>query len=191
MSLVGIAIVSIIDAPVGSLVLICMVAFLFQLTLGPLAPLYAAEVCTDIALGAVMITEDVVVLLQDFVTPNLLTINAAAVFLTFGIFSVAGLFFIYFYVPETSGLSEIEKREIFMPGSKFGRKLREDEECEVGIEHRSEVTLHQEMFKSAAELLSTYSVPVFAMSGDSNQLDHSKKPSEPPSLGLAPLDTIS
>ena len=34
------------------LILVCFLAFLFQLTLGPLAPLYAAEVCTDIALGA-------------------------------------------------------------------------------------------------------------------------------------------
>jgi len=67
--LVGIAFASIVDSPVALLTLICAVAFLFQLTLGPLAPLYAAEVCTDIALGAVMITEDVVVLLQDFVTP--------------------------------------------------------------------------------------------------------------------------
>lgn len=38
-------------------------AFFFQFTLGPLVTVYAAEVCTDIALGAVMITEDVVVLL--------------------------------------------------------------------------------------------------------------------------------
>lgn len=68
-SLVGIAIVSIIDNPPALLTFICIVAFMFQMTLGPLAPLYAAEVCTDVALGAVMITEDVVVLLQDFVTP--------------------------------------------------------------------------------------------------------------------------
>ena len=55
------------------LALICVVAFLFQLTLGPMAPLYAAEVCTDVALGAVMITEDIIVLLQDFLTPMLLS----------------------------------------------------------------------------------------------------------------------
>ena len=62
-ALVGIAIVSAINKPVTLLTLICIVSFLFQLTLGPLAPLYAAEVCTDLAMGAVMITEDVVVLL--------------------------------------------------------------------------------------------------------------------------------
>lgn len=61
--LLGIAIISYIDAPISLLLLICLVSFIFQLTIGPLAPLYAAEVCTDVALGAVMITEDVVVLL--------------------------------------------------------------------------------------------------------------------------------
>ena len=128
-SLVGIAIVSAVDSPVTLLTLICVVAFLFQLTLGPLAPLYAAEVCTDVALGAVMITEDIVVLLQDFVTPTLLSspMQPVGVFLMFGVFSCIGLLFIFIYVPETKHLSEQEKREIFMPGSKFGRKLKPDE----------------------------------------------------------------
>lgn len=139
----GIAIASIISNADALLALICAVAFLFQFTLGPLAPLYAAEVCTDIALGAVMITEDVVVLLQDFVVPTLLDspMTPAGVFFMFGTFSMAGLMFIFFFVPETKGLSEQEKREIFWPGSKYGRKLRDDEECDVGIEHLSEYTI--------------------------------------------------
>ena len=113
-ALVGIAIVTVVDSPVALLILICLVSFLFQFTIGPLAPLYAAEVCTDVALGAVMITEDVVVLLQDFITPTLLDspMQPVGVFLMFGIFSCIGLAFIYFYVPETSGLSEQEKKEI-------------------------------------------------------------------------------
>ena len=107
LSLVGIAVVFEIDSSVALLVLICLVSFLFQFTLGPLAPLYAAEVCTDVALGATMITEDVTVLFQDFVTPPLLSssMGPVGVFLMYGIFSVTGFFFIYFYVPETKGLS--------------------------------------------------------------------------------------
>lgn len=42
------------------------------MTLGPVVPLYAAEVCTDVALSAVMIAEDAVVLAQDFLTPILI-----------------------------------------------------------------------------------------------------------------------
>jgi len=71
----------------------------------------------------------------------------------FGVFSCIGLLFIYFYVPETSGLSEAEKREIFMPGAKYGRKLREGEDCEVGYEHRSEMTIQQEVFRSFVDII--------------------------------------
>jgi hypothetical protein len=115
LSLVCIAVAFIFDSPVALLTLLCIVGFLFQFTLGPLAPLYAAEVCTDIALGAVMITEDVIVLIQDFVVPSLLSspLTPEGVFFMFGAFSMAGLLYIYFYVPETKGLSEQEKREIF------------------------------------------------------------------------------
>ena len=59
----------------------------------------------------------------------------------FGIFSCIGLAFIYFYVPETMGLSEQEKKELFMPGAKWGRELVAGEECEVGYEHRSDMTI--------------------------------------------------
>ena len=70
----------------------------------------------------------------------------------FGVFSCFGLVFIYFYVPETSGLSEQEKKEIFMPGGKYGRKLKAGEECEVGYEHRSDITIQEEVFQSAVAL---------------------------------------
>mmetsp|Transcript_15002 Transcript_15002/g.20367 ORF Transcript_15002/g.20367 Transcript_15002/m.20367 type:complete len:93 (+) Transcript_15002:1493-1771(+) len=90
-----------------------------------------------------MITEDVVVLLQDFVTPTLLSspMQPVGVFLMYGAFSVAGFVYIYLRVPETMGLSEQEKREIFWPGAKYGRKLRMDEECNAGVEHQSVATI--------------------------------------------------
>ena len=51
------------EQPIMLLVLMCFLSFMFQMTIGPLAPLYASEVCCDIALGAVMVTEDLFVLL--------------------------------------------------------------------------------------------------------------------------------
>ena len=104
-----------------------------------------------------MITEDVVVLLQDFVTPALLDspMQHVGVFFMFGAFSVIGFMYIFFYVPETKGLSEQEKKEIFMPGSKFGRELKDEEDCQVGWEHRSEFTIQQEIWKSAVEFMSS------------------------------------
>ena len=38
------------------------------------------------------------------------------------------VFFVYFYIAESKGLSEKQKKALYIPGMKFGRKLREGEE---------------------------------------------------------------
>ena len=63
----------------------------------------------------------------------------------YGTFSIVGFMFIYFYVPETMYLSKNEKFEIFWPGGIAGRKLRPDETCDVGYEHRSDFTIKKEV----------------------------------------------
>ena len=102
----GMALMTLDGAPTGLLTMICLVTFMFQFTIGPLAPLFAAEICCDVALGAVMVTEDIFVLLQDFVTPPLLTLSPVLVFCVFAIFSIGGVMFVFYFVPETKGLSE-------------------------------------------------------------------------------------
>ena len=72
----------------------------------------------------------------------------------YGTFSVLGFIYIFLNVPETKGLSKQEKKEVFMPGSKFGRGLKNEEECLVGWEHKSDLTIHQEIYKSAVSLIS-------------------------------------
>ena len=57
--LLGMAVMSAINDPDILLFMICAVTFLFQFTIGPLVPLYAAEICCDAALGFVMVAEDV------------------------------------------------------------------------------------------------------------------------------------
>ena len=108
MGLLGMATMSVINNSAMLLTMICLVTFMFQFTVGPLAPLFASEICCDVALGAVMVTEDICVLLQDFVTPRLLDspMKPAGVFTMFAFFSFIGYLFIYFCVPETKGLSE-------------------------------------------------------------------------------------
>ena len=94
------------------------------MTLGPVVPLYAAEVCTDVALSAVMIAEDAVVLAQDFLTPILIdTIGPGTVFLIFSVFSIIGLFYVYFTIAEIAHLTDQEKKEVYMPGAIWGRPL--------------------------------------------------------------------
>lgn len=38
-----------------------------------------------------------------------------------------GTVWAYFFVGETRGLSETEKKEIFLPGAKYGRELKAGE----------------------------------------------------------------
>ena len=52
------------------------------------------------------------------------------VFYMFGILSLIAVVFTYFFLDETMGLSEKQKKALYIPGAKFGRKLREDEKSE-------------------------------------------------------------
>ena len=78
-------------------------------------------------------------------------------FCFYGVFTFLSLFFIYFYVGETKGLSEKEKKEIFMPGATWGRNLAYGEKpfAELGDEHKSVHTRKSEMLFA---LLSSASV---------------------------------
>ena len=65
-----------------------------------------------------------------------------------------------------------------MPGAEYGRQLREDEDCQVGWEHKSEMTIQQEIIKSAIHMLSEnnnsasfeMSQPFSAHRGSSNKV---------------------
>ena len=104
-------ITSFAESPTMILLLMCMVSFIFQMTIGPLAPLYAAEVCNDVALGAVMVCEDIFTLAQVFATPDMLDgLGHGCTFGLFGLFTICGFIFIFIYVPETKGLTELEKK---------------------------------------------------------------------------------
>ena len=45
----------------------------------------------------------------------------------FAFYNFCAIFFMYFYVPETKGLLEADKKKLFYPGAKWGRKLKEGE----------------------------------------------------------------
>ena len=48
-------------------------------------------------------------------------------FFLFSFFSAVAVFFVYFYIAESKGLSDREKKALFIPGAEYGRKLREGE----------------------------------------------------------------
>ena len=49
------------------------------------------------------------------------------VFWMFAFFNFCAIFYMYYFVGETKGLSDGEKKALYYPGSKWGRKMRPDE----------------------------------------------------------------
>ena len=72
-------------------------------------------------------------------------------FFIFGGITGVSVVFLYFCVGETKGLSEREKKEIYMPGATWGRRLTENEKpyAELGQEHKSRHTIRSERLSQA------------------------------------------
>ena len=88
------------------------------------------EVCSDIALGISTQVLWLVIFLESLVTETamLSPLRPQGVFLLLGFLSACGAVWEYFYVAETKGCSEREKKSLYVPGAPFGRKLRPGEE---------------------------------------------------------------
>ena len=91
---------------------------------------YCEETCCDSALGVCQLTLWSVVVVLVLITEPLMNsaLQPYGVFFLFGGFSVIAFFFMYFFVPETRGLTEAEMKKQFYPGAKWGRKLAEGEQ---------------------------------------------------------------
>ena len=87
------------------------------------------ETCSDIALGVSTQILWLVILVESVVTESLMqsALKPQGVFFMFGFFSACAVVFEYFFVAETKGLSEREKKGLYYPGAPYGRKLRRNE----------------------------------------------------------------
>ena len=128
------------------IVLVCMFIIVYMTTSGPCAWAYAAETCCDAALSSIVFTLYFWQTVESFTTETLMEWSPAGTFFIFGIITLVSVIYIYFNVGETVGLSEKEKKEIFMPGAHWGRKLRNGEQplAALGQEHKSRHTLKSE-----------------------------------------------
>ena len=54
-------------------------------------------------------------------------IGTVGIFYTFSVISLIGLLFVCKSIAELSDLTDAEKKEVFMPGAKWGRKLKPGE----------------------------------------------------------------
>ena len=124
----AIAIVTILEYSNVQIALVCVFILVYMTTTGPGAWAFAAETCTDSALAACVFTLYFWQTVESFTTEVLMEWSNYGTFFIFGGITAVSVVFIYFCVGETKGLSEREKKEIFMPGATWGRELKPGEQ---------------------------------------------------------------
>ena len=128
------------------IVLVNVFLLVYLTTSGPVAWIYSAETCTDATLGIVIMTLWGMVTFETFVSKSIEdAVGHVGFFSMWGIFNVLSTIYVFFSVGETKGLSETEKKEIYLPGAKYGRALKSGEKAVgVGHEHKSRRTIKSE-----------------------------------------------
>ena len=124
-----VAIFIITDVDLGVLIMICIFIFIYMNTSGPVAWLYAAETCCDVSLGVVLQVLWGTVLLLSLTSESLMdsALQPQGVFFLFAGISLLAVSYVFFFMDETRGLAERQKKELYIPGAKYGRKLEAGE----------------------------------------------------------------
>ena len=99
---------------------------IYVITNGPIIWLYISEVVVDSALGiCLFVLWSVVLLLSLFTSPLMDSfLKPQGVFWIFSLSSFGGAFFTHFYVKETSGLNDKEKKMIYTPNFSEGARKK-------------------------------------------------------------------
>ena len=88
---------------------------------------YAVETITESSLSLVIFIDSLWGIFNTLSFAPLMSWSEPGTFSLFAVITGISVVFVYFYVGETKGLSDREKKEIFMPGATWGRPLREGE----------------------------------------------------------------
>ena len=101
------------------------------------------ETLTDTGLSLALTIENMFALFEEFSFPEMLAspLKVPGTFIVYGTILAISVPFVYFFVPETSGLSEKEKKQVFLPGATYGRKLKEGEKYAGADQHKSRATV--------------------------------------------------
>lgn len=109
-------------------VLVSMLAFIgiYQNTSGPIAWLYATETTIDTALGICLFTLWGTTFLVSLLGPILMSSDALGisnVFFLFAALSFCGTIYGYFFIKETKGLTDKEKKRLYYPAEYFEEEI--------------------------------------------------------------------
>jgi hypothetical protein len=118
----------------GVLIFTILFLIIYENTSGPIAWLYAAETVIDVALGVCLLTLWGTVFVLSLVCPVLMSkdsIGTQNVFFIFSGLSVLGTIYSYVFIRETSGLTDRQKKLLFVPKEylhEFGENVTEDQD---------------------------------------------------------------
>jgi len=116
-SLLLVAVCYNLEYDIAIIVFICIFILAFQFSQGPIAWMYAAEVAVDTGLG-ICVLALYLSLLEKAITMEFMvhsSMGAPGMFYVLGGITLVGAVFIQCYVKETKGLTDVEKKQLFMP----------------------------------------------------------------------------
>ena len=114
---------------INTAILLCyLFAFTFEVTNALVLWMYVTETCQDVALGMSGMFMFGAVLFEAYTAFTLINeLHPSGFFFVYGIFSTLALIFTYNFIAETKGLTDKEKKELYIPGAKWGRALKPGE----------------------------------------------------------------
>lgn len=96
---------------------ICIFILSFQFSYGPIAWMYAAEVAVDTALGLCILAM-FLSLLEKAISMEIMvhsSMGPHGMFIFLGVITLIGAVFIGVYVKETKGLTDLQKKSLYIP----------------------------------------------------------------------------
>lgn len=130
-SLLVLAILSIIGFPTGIIVFTLIFVAFFELSIGPILWLYAAEIMTESGMAAASLITWIVTIIFGLFTSRLFQLlTPKGMYFTFTGIDILGLLFILFFIKETKGRSKAEIESLYSDTAyspKTGMKQVDDE----------------------------------------------------------------
>ena len=106
-----------VEFDIGIILSMAVFMAIYQNTSGPVAWMYAQETLTDAALGVGINVLFFCIFSLGLATPYLIgsALGAAGTFYLFALFALMGFFTLYPTLKESKGLTEKEKKELYVP----------------------------------------------------------------------------
>ena len=93
---------------------ICLYSFCFNLTNATVVNVFLVEICTDVAFGTALVVMQLVILIETATALDMIAwLKPEGFFLFYAFTSFLGFLFVYFWVGETMGLSEKDKKLLY------------------------------------------------------------------------------